>query len=169
MSVSRLLKFLDGQLSRRLKWRTKRLFPFFDNQPNANNQVLIEKETIQNLNERPREGLFSNAGVYVSWRKINHRFSLGAVQPRLTDTRLIRTLHYYGQFSLYLGKESPYFFQNWTRLIRAPRSLSMAPLSVRINGVDCTLKTVQQNETKWEDWLKTKRVFIGFEDGPLLE
>ena len=83
---------------------------YSDAQPNANNQVLIEKETIQNLNERPREGLFSSAGVYVSWRKINHRFSLGAVQPRLTDTRLIRTLHYYGQFALYLGKEEPLLF-----------------------------------------------------------
>ena len=41
---------------------------------------------------------------------MNHRFSLGAVQPRLKDTRLIRTLHYYEQFALYLGKEEPLLF-----------------------------------------------------------
>ena len=70
---------------------------------------------------------------------MNHRFSLGAVQPRLTDTRLIRTLHYYEQFALYLGKEEPLLF---SKLNPINLSLSMAPLSVRINGVDCTLKTV---------------------------
>ena len=143
MSVSRLLKFLDGQFSRRLKWRTKRLFPFFDNQPNANNQVLIEKETIQNLNERPQEGLFSNAGVYVSWRKINHRFSLGAVQPRLTDTRLIRTLHYYGQFALYLGKEEPLLFSKLNPINKGTPVTFYDPPSVFVlTGIDCTLKTV---------------------------
>ena len=29
--------------------------------------------------------------------------------PRFTDTRLIRTLHYYRQFALSLWKESPHF------------------------------------------------------------
>ena len=32
------------------------------------------------------------------------------VKPRFTDTRLIRTSHYCGQFALSLGKESPYIF-----------------------------------------------------------
>ena len=30
------------------------------------------------------------------------------VKPRFTDTRLIQTPHYYGQFALSLGKESPF-------------------------------------------------------------
>ena len=30
------------------------------------------------------------------------------VKPRFTDTHLIRTPHYYGQFALSLGKESPF-------------------------------------------------------------
>ena len=32
------------------------------------------------------------------------------VKPRFTATLLIRTTHYYGQFALSLGKESPYSF-----------------------------------------------------------
>ena len=34
------------------------------------------------------------------------------VTPHLTDTHLIWTPHYYGQFALSLGKESPYIFSN---------------------------------------------------------
>lgn len=41
------------------------------------------------------------------------------VEPRFTDTRLIRTPRYYGHFSLSLGKAHT-FFQNSTRLIRTP-------------------------------------------------
>ena len=43
---------------------------------------------------------------------------------------LIQTPHYYGQFALSLGKESPYIFSiNLTRLIRTPLiwTLSMDP------------------------------------------
>ena len=32
------------------------------------------------------------------------------VKPRFTDTRLIRTPHYYRHFTFSLGKESPYIF-----------------------------------------------------------
>ena len=47
------------------------------------------------------------------------------VQDRgLTDTRFIRTPHYYGQFALSLGKESLTFSLNSPRLIRI---LSMVP------------------------------------------
>ena len=35
---------------------------------------------------------------------------LGTVKPRFTDTCLIRTPHYYGQFAFSLGTESPYIF-----------------------------------------------------------
>ena len=35
---------------------------------------------------------------------------MSTIKPRFTDTRLIRTPHYDGQFDLYLGKESPYSF-----------------------------------------------------------
>ena len=35
------------------------------------------------------------------------------VKPRFTDTHLIRTPHYYGQFALSLGKESPYIFSKF--------------------------------------------------------
>ena len=53
------------------------------------------------------------------------------VKSRFTDTRLIRTPCYYGQFALSLGKESPYIFSKFkplntdTPLIG---TLSMAPL-----------------------------------------
>ena len=52
------------------------------------------------------------------------------VKPRFTDTRLIRTPHYYGQFALSLGKESPYIFSKFDPLnTNAPsiRTLSMVP------------------------------------------
>ena len=39
-----------------------------------------------------------------------HKWS--TVKPRSTDTRLIQTHHYYGQFVLSLGKESPYISLN---------------------------------------------------------
>ena len=34
--------------------------------------------------------------------------TLCTVKPRFTNTRLIRTPHYYGQLVMSLGKESPY-------------------------------------------------------------
>ena len=35
------------------------------------------------------------------------------VTPHLRDTHLIRTPHYYGQFALSVGKESPYIFSTF--------------------------------------------------------
>ena len=43
-----------------------------------------------------------------------------SVEPRFTDTHLIRTPHYYVRFVLSLGKESPYIFSKSTRLTRTP-------------------------------------------------
>ena len=57
------------------------------------------------------------------------------------DTRLIRTPHYYKQFALSLGKESPYIFQ----LIQPAHMDTpligkrfMAPSVSKITGFDCT-------------------------------
>ena len=63
-------------------------------------------------------------------------------KPRFTDTRLIRTPHYYGQFALSLGKESPYIFFKFDPLnTDAPfiRTLSMVPSPFALTGFDCTL------------------------------
>ena len=38
------------------------------------------------------------------------------VKPYIMDTSLIRTPHYYGQFSLSLGKESSYIFSKFNPL-----------------------------------------------------
>ena len=46
---------------------------------------------------------------------------LNTVKPCFTDTCLKRTRHYYGQFSLSLGKESLRISLNSTRLIRTAR------------------------------------------------
>ena len=42
------------------------------------------------------------------------------VKPHVTDTHLIWTPCYYGQFALSPGKESSYFSLNSTRIIRTP-------------------------------------------------
>ena len=64
---------------------------------------------------------------YCKWDKS------GTVNPRLTDTRLIRTPQYYGQFDLSLGKESPCISINSTRLIR---TLLFEPLVSALTGFD---------------------------------
>ena len=48
------------------------------------------------------------------------------------STRLIRTPHYYRQFALSLGKESPYIFSKFNLL---NKDTFHGPLSVRINRV----------------------------------
>ena len=63
---------------------------------------------------------------------MNHRFSLGAVQPRLTDTRLIRTLHYYEQFALYLGKEEPLLFSKLNPINKGTPVTFYGPPSVSV-------------------------------------
>ena len=67
------------------------------------------------------------------WGKKSLTFSLNS-------TRLIWTPHYYKQFALSLGKESPYIFSKVNPLnMDTPviQTLSMAPLSVHFNGLDC--------------------------------
>ena len=54
-------------------------------------------------------------------RQLMRRF-FSTVKPRSTDTRLIRKPHYYGQFAMSLGKESPCISLNSTRLIPTPCS-----------------------------------------------
>ena len=55
------------------------------------------------------------------------------VQDRgLTDTRFIRTPHYYGQFALSLGKESPYIFSKFNTL---NTDTFHGPFSVGFNGL----------------------------------
>ena len=54
------------------------------------------------------------------------------VKPRFTNTRLIRTPHYYGQFALSLKKKNSNISLNLTRLIQ---TLSMVSSLSRINGV----------------------------------
>ena len=59
---------------------------------------------------------------------------------RFTDTRLIRKPHYYGQFALSLGKESPYFFSKFNPLNTDTSSiwtLSMAPSMPVLTEFDC--------------------------------
>ena len=60
------------------------------------------------------------------------------VNPRFTDTRLIRTPHNYGQFSLSLGKESPHIFSKFnplnTRDSPLIRTLSIAPSVSLLTG-----------------------------------
>lgn len=72
--------------------------------------------------------------------KQNHASSLrhlrvtSAVKDRFSDTRLIRTFHYYSLITDTLGKESPYIFLNSTCLLRTP--LSMAPSVSVLTGFD---------------------------------
>ena len=74
-----------------------------------------------------------------------------SVKPCFTDTRLIRTPRYYGQFALSLGKESPYIFSQFNPL---NTDTWYGLLSVRINGV-------------WLYWLnrnalRIKRAFLAW-------
>ena len=59
------------------------------------------------------------------------------------DMRLIRTPHYYGQFALPLGKQSPYIFSKFNPLNRDTQLIIkrtlLWPLSVCINGFDGNL------------------------------
>ena len=59
------------------------------------------------------------------------RHECRTVKPRFTDTRL-QTHHYYGQFVLSLGKESPYIFSKFNPVNTETFNV---PLSVRINEV----------------------------------
>ena len=54
------------------------------------------------------------------------------VKTRFTDTGLIRTPHYYGQFSLSMAKESPYIFSKFNPL---NTDTFYAPLNVRMTYI----------------------------------
>ena len=68
-------------------------------------------------------------------------YCLGVIFKYSQLTVRTRTPHYYGQFSLYLRKESPYIFSKFNPLITDTpfiRTLSMAlPVSV-LKRFDCT-------------------------------
>ena len=74
-----------------------------------------------------------NVGCFL---RLNFERCLREVQlcsrTRFTDTRLIRTLHYHGQFDLSLAKESHYIFSKFNPL---NTDTFYGPLSVCINGV----------------------------------
>ena len=60
------------------------------------------------------------------------------VKPCFVDTRLIWTPHYYSQFALSLGKETPYIFSKFNPLNKdfpLTWTCSIGPLSVCINGL----------------------------------
>ena len=57
---------------------------------------------------------------------------LSTVKAHSTNTSLIQTPHYYRQFPLSLGKESPYIFSKFNPL---NMDAFYTPLSVHINGV----------------------------------
>ena len=68
-----------------------------------------------------------------------------AFKLRFKDTRLARTPHYYGQFSLSLVKVSPHIFFKFNPINTVTpiiRTLSMAPFGVRINLTVLTALTV---------------------------
>ena len=54
------------------------------------------------------------------------------VKPRFMETCLIWTPHYYGQFALSLGKESPYIFAKFNPLIT---DAFYGPLGVLFNRI----------------------------------
>ena len=62
-------------------------------------------------------------------------------KPRFTDTRSIQKQHFYGQFALFLGKESAYIFSKINPLntdTRLIRTLSMAHSMSVLTGIYCT-------------------------------
>ena len=66
--------------------------------------------------------------------------AMSTVIPRFTDTRLIRTPRYYGQFALSLGKERAYIvFKLNPPLVWA---FSVPPLFAVLTGFDCVYKLV---------------------------
>ena len=67
------------------------------------------------------------------------------VEFQSIDTLFIQTPHYYGQFALSLGKESPYIFSkfnllNTDTLLRL--TFSMAPSVTVLPGFDCTVSSL---------------------------
>ena len=78
-------------------------------------------------------------------RILSCRVLFHTVKPRFTlDTLLIRTPHFYGQFALSLGKQSPYILSKSNPLdTDTPliRTLSMVPSVSVLTEFDCVLCT----------------------------
>ena len=71
----------------------------------------------------------------------NNNNNNNSVEPRFTDTHLIRTPHYYGHFSLSLGKESLYIFSKFNPLNTDTGQFSV--LHSVLTRFDCINFTVQ--------------------------
>ena len=73
------------------------------------------------------------------------------VEPRFTDTRLIRTSDHYGQVALFLGKENPYKFSQFNQLnthnTPSIRNTFYSPLGVP-RGLTATEKQTSNNNNK---------------------
>ena len=72
---------------------------------------------------------------------IRHRWLQYTVKPCFTDTLLLQTPHYYRQFALSLGKESPYVFSRFDPLnMDTPliQTLLMDPSVSQLMGFDCS-------------------------------
>ena len=65
-------------------------------------------------------------------------------KPRFTDTRFVWTPHYYGQFAVSLGKESPYISSKFNPLYTGT-SLTMAPSVSALTKFDCNDKEKKVN------------------------
>ena len=84
-------------------------------------------------------------------RILSSRVLFHTVKTRFqADPRSKRTLHYYGQFALSLGKENPYILSKFNPLnTDTPfiRTLSMVPSLFALTEFDCTLSTSHCTET----------------------
>ena len=75
------------------------------------------------------------------------------VKPRFTDTHLIQTAHYYGQFSLFLRKERPQICSRLNPLNKDTPLIVITDtfyghFSVRINGSCLTVSRSKQRIVK---------------------
>ena len=71
----------------------------------------------------------------------SYKLFIAIVKARFTDNHFIRTILYYGQFSLSLEKEGNYLFSKFNPLnTNTPliRTLSMAPSVPVLAGFACT-------------------------------
>ena len=73
-----------------------------------------------------------------------NRNARSTVKARFTDTRLTRIHHYYGQFALSLGKESPCIFSKFNPLIII-RALFVTPSVTVLTGFDCICSIQKKN------------------------
>ena len=93
--------------------------------------VMSPRDTREQRGKRDPKGL--------GWAKGSLGFlNLNSINKIIQSSSTLRTPRYFGQFSLSLGKESPYILSNSTCLIYGhpvTKDTFYGPLSVRINGV----------------------------------